>query len=409
MLAIRVKDLTKVYRCYARRIDLVKEILCCHRKQYGTRHVALDGVSFELKRGESVGVIGRNGAGKSTLVKMLAGLSTPTCGAVEVCGSVGSVLELGTGFHPDYTGIENIRINGMLLGLSRGEIEHKLPTIVEFSELNESIHQPLRTYSTGMQARLAFSITTALRPDILLIDEVLAVGDAYFVNKCISFLQRFLHGGGTLLVVSHNSFLLGRLCQKVLWLEDGKLVQFEAAQTVCRAYDLYVRRLESAHQARGGRSVDGARWGSGEIRIQSVGLFDETGQPQYAYFRGERMVVRLTYETAGLYENPSVHVLVTRQDGVLVTSCFSGEEPVDLGTFQGGGQVDVVFDPLLIGDGSYWLSVGLFPRREGPASIYRMDPYDYHERACEFTVRRPDRPLQTVFDHPVKWSHLVQS
>jgi hypothetical protein len=140
-----------------------------------------------------------------------------------------------------------------------------------------------------------------------------------------------------------------------------------------------------------------------------VGLFDETGQPQYAYFRGERMVVRLTYETAGFYENPSVHVLATRQDGVFVTSCFSGEEPVDLGTFHGKGQVDVAFDPLLIGDGSYWLSVGLFPQREGPASIYRLDPYDYHERACEFTVRRPDRPLQTVFDHPVKWSHLVQS
>ncbi len=409
MVAIQAKHLCKVYRWYARRTDLIKEMLLFNKKQYHSKRVALEDISFEVGAGESVGVIGQNGAGKSTLLKLLAGLSVPSSGSFEVHGKVAALLELGIGFHPDYSGVENIRINGMLLGLSRREIKQKLPTIVEFAELGEVIQQPLRTYSTGMQARLAFSIATSLQPDILLIDEVLAVGDAYFVNKCIAHLQRFISEGGTVIVVSHNSFLLGRLCQKILWLEKGKLLQFDSAQTVSRAYDQYVRRLESARRARAGLQEDGQRWGSGEIRIKSVLLLNREGRSEYAYFRGERMVVRVHYETDGIYRNPSVYLLVSSHEGILVTSSFSGEEPTDLGVFKGMGYVDVAFDPLLIGDGNYWLSAGIFPHKEGPESIYRLDPYDYHERVREFTVKRPTRPLQTVFDHPVKWSHWCAS
>jgi len=409
MIAIQAKHLSKTYRWYARRADLFKELLWLNRRTYHKERVALDDVSFEVGTGECIGVMGQNGAGKSTLLKLLAGLSAPTGGSFEVNGKVVALLELGTGFHPDYSGIENIRINGMLLGLSRKEVEHRLPAVVEFAELQEAIHQPLRTYSTGMQARLAFAIATSLQPDILLIDEVLAVGDAYFVNKCIQYLQRFIGNGGTALVVSHNSFLLGRLCHKILWLEQGRFRQFDTAQAVCRAYDLHVRELESARQEQDGRPAGGPRWGSGEIRIGSVLLLGREGCQEYSYFRGDRMVVRVNYETAGRYRSPSVYLLISNQNGILATSCFSGEESVDLGVFQGAGQIDVVFDPLLLGDGSYWLSVGIFPHKEGPESIYRLDPYDYHERACEFTVKRPDRPLQTVFDHPVSWSHSCRS
>jgi len=409
MVAIHAKHLTKVYHWYAKRADLLKEMLFLNRKQYHEQRLALDDVSFAVETGQSVGVMGQNGAGKSTLLKLLAGLSAPTSGSFEVNGRVAGLLELGMGFHQDYSGVENIRINGMLLGLSRREMEERLAAIVEFAELKEVIHQPLRTYSTGMQARLAFAIATALQPDILLIDEVLAVGDAYFVNKCIHHLQRFISGGGTVLVVSHNSFLLGRLCQKILWLENGKLRQFDNAQAVCRAYDLHVRRLESARREETCRLAGSQRWGSGEIRINSVLLLDQEERPEHAYFVGERMVVRIHYEAAGLCENPSIYLLVSRQDGVLATSCFSGEEPTDLGVFQGTGFVDVVFDPILLGDGDYWLSVGIFPHKAGPESIYRLDPFDYHERICEFTVKRQTRPLQTVFDHPVKWFHGVRA
>ena len=137
-------------------------------------------------------------------------------------------------------------------------------------------------------------------------------------------------------------------------------------------------------------------------------LLDGSGQPQSAYFTGEKMVVRLNYSATSAYNNPSVYVLVTRTDGLLVTSCFSGEASVELGSFHGIGFVDVLFDPLLLGDGSYWVSVGIFPKKDGATSIYRLDPYDYRECACEFTVKRPVRPLQTVFDHAVRWSHEAQ-
>jgi ABC-type polysaccharide/polyol phosphate transport system ATPase subunit len=405
MLAIQAKNLTKMYRCYPRRTDILKEIVCLNTRQWHSVRTALEDVSFEIPRGESVGVMGSNGAGKSTLLKLLAGLSRPTGGTCELRGRVAALLELGTGFHPDYSGRENIRVNGMLLGLSRREVERKFDAIVDFAELAHVIDQPLRTYSTGMQARLAFAIATALEPDILLIDEVLAVGDASFVNKCIQFLQRFLSSGGTALLVSHNSFLLGRLCQRILWIEQGKLVQFGEAQAVCRAYDLYVRERDRVRQKGGPQSVGGLRWGSGEVRIQSVTLLDGAMQPQSAYFTGEKMVIRLNYVATGVQENPSVYVLITRADGLLVTSCFSGEAGVELGAFRAAGSVDVIFDPLLLGDGSYWVSVGIFPKKDGAESIYRLDPYDYHECICELTVKRPVRPLQTVCDHPVRWFH----
>jgi ABC-type polysaccharide/polyol phosphate transport system ATPase subunit len=404
MLAIQAKNLTKIYRWYPRREDIIKELLLLNRKPYHSLRTALEDVSFEIQKGESVGVMGSNGAGKSTLLKLLAGLSQPSRGVFEVRGRVAALLELGIGFHPDYSGTENIRINGMLLGLSRRAIEKKFDEIVEFAELRHVIDQPIRTYSTGMQARLAFAIATALEPDILLIDEVLAVGDASFVNKCIQFLQNFLRNGGTAVLVSHNSFLLSRLCKRILWIEQGKLVQVGEAQTVCRAYDLFVRQRDRARQ-KPNDQIQGNRWGSGEIRIESTMLLDGREQSQSTFVTGEKMIVRLKYESSTTIDNPSVYVLVTRGDGLLVTSCFSGEPAVELGAFSKTGSVDVIFDPLLLGDGSYVVSVGLFPRKEGAESIYRIDPYDLHEDVCEFTVKRPDRPLQTVCDHPVRWSH----
>ncbi len=404
MVVIQAKQLTKVYRSYGR-FDVLRELLNLVPQRAPGRRPALEDVSFSVESGECVGVIGRNGAGKSTLLKLLAGMSAATSGSLEVHGKVTTLLELGTGFHLDHSGAENVRINGMLLGLSRREVESRLPAIVEFAELAEVINEPVRTYSSGMQSRLAFAITTALQPDVLLIDEVLAVGDAYFVDKCIRHLQGFLRNGGTALVVSHNAFLISRLCRKALWLEQGKVRQFGAAQDVCRAYELYVRELERVSQGRPGADGPDRRWGSGEIRIRSVRVLDHEKKEETSFFRGERLVVRIAYDSSAAQVNPSISLVVTRHDGTLVTSCFSEDEGIDMGTFQGSGHVDVAFDPLLLGDGVYWLSVGIFPHKTGAETISRMDPFDYHDQACQFTVKRPARPLQTVFDHPVRWSH----
>jgi lipopolysaccharide transport system ATP-binding protein len=197
---------------------------------------ALDGVSFELKRGESLGVIGENGAGKSTLLKIVAGVIEPTRGTVAVGGRVGALLELGSGFHPEYTGLANIDLAAALLGLTPREIDAKRDEIIAFADIGEHIHDPIKHYSSGMVVRLGFAIATALAPDVLVTDEVLAVGDESFQKKCIAWMERYLADGGTLLLCSHGMYHVQKLCTEALWLRDGRVERYGNAADVTQAY-----------------------------------------------------------------------------------------------------------------------------------------------------------------------------
>ena len=197
---------------------------------------ALDGVSFELKRGESLGVIGENGAGKSTLLKIVAGVIEPTRGTVAVGGRVGALLELGSGFHPEYTGLANIDLAAALLGLSPREIAAKREEIIAFADIGEHIHDPIKHYSSGMVVRLGFAVATALAPDVLITDEVLAVGDESFQKKCIAWMERYLADGGTLLLCSHGMYHVQKLCRSALWLKDGRAERYGSAADVTQAY-----------------------------------------------------------------------------------------------------------------------------------------------------------------------------
>jgi lipopolysaccharide transport system ATP-binding protein len=197
---------------------------------------ALDGVGFELRRGESLGVIGENGAGKSTLLKIVAGVIQPTRGTVEVNGRVGALLELGSGFHPEYTGLANIDLAAALLGLAPEEIAAKRDEIVAFADVGEHIHEPIKHYSSGMVVRLGFAVATTLAPDILITDEVLAVGDESFQKKCIAWIERYLAGGGTLLLCSHSMYHIQKLCRQALWLKDGRVERYGPAADVTQAY-----------------------------------------------------------------------------------------------------------------------------------------------------------------------------
>ncbi|MFO1395946.1 MAG: ABC transporter ATP-binding protein [Burkholderiales bacterium] len=227
------KDYAKV-ETRGGQLRLVWDLLRGH----GAAHVfrALDDVSFTLQRGQSLGIIGENGAGKSTLLKIVAGVVPPTRGTVEVNGRVGALLELGSGFHPEYTGLANIELAAALLGLGPAEIAAKREEIVAFADIGEHIHDPIKHYSSGMVVRLGFAVATALRPDILITDEVLAVGDESFQKKCVAWMEEYLADGGTLLLCSHSMFHIQKLCRHALWLRDGRVEQYGDAMDVTQAY-----------------------------------------------------------------------------------------------------------------------------------------------------------------------------
>jgi ABC-type polysaccharide/polyol phosphate transport system ATPase subunit len=240
-VAICVSDVVKDFEVYTRPLDLALEILT--RRSRHTTFRALDGVSFEVPQGEVLGIIGANGAGKSTLLKIITGVLDATSGSVRISGRVTAILELGLGFNPEYSGRENIYLSGLLYGMDKAEIDRKLTSIIEFSGLEKFIEQPVKTYSSGMHSRLAFAIASSVDPDILIIDEALAAGDSGFVQKCLRRIRELCSGGRTVLLVSHGTGLLAQLCQRVLWLENGKCRMIGPALQVVQSYDL------AAHQA----------------------------------------------------------------------------------------------------------------------------------------------------------------
>jgi lipopolysaccharide transport system ATP-binding protein len=236
--AVVALQLTKVYKVYASPWDRLREALL--RRPRHREFRALSGISFSLPQGEGLAVIGENGAGKSTLLKLLAGIGAPTSGTLTVRGKVASILELGSGFHPEFSGRQNIVLNAAMLGLSEQELRQKLPAIVDWSELGEFIDQPVKCYSTGMAMRLGFSIAIQVEPEVLIIDEALSVGDGYFQKKCMDRLLRFVGAGGTLLFCSHAMYYVSAFCQRALWLRHGRAEALGPVAEVVRDYENFL-------------------------------------------------------------------------------------------------------------------------------------------------------------------------
>jgi len=267
--AVQVEQLTKIYRVYSSPWDRLREALL--RRPRHREFRALEGLSFSLPKGEGLAIIGENGAGKSTLLKLLAGIGVPTSGVLRVRGKVASILELGSGFHPEFTGRQNIVLNAAMLGLSEQELQQKLPSIVAWSELGDFIDQPVKVYSTGMAMRLGFSIAIQVEPDVLIIDEALSVGDGYFQKKCMDRLLQFVGAGGTLLFCSHAMYYVSAFCQRALWLRQGRAVALGPVAEVVRDYENFL--LAKSAAAAGAREQDGApgagesKTGAGDVEI----------------------------------------------------------------------------------------------------------------------------------------------
>ena len=219
MYAIKVENVTKIYRLYDKPIDRLKESISLTHKSYHRPFYALQNISFQVEKGETVGIIGTNGSGKSTILKIITGVLKPSEGTVEVNGRISALLELGAGFDMDYTGIENIYMNGSVLGFSKEEMDRKLQEILDFADIGDFVYQPVKTYSSGMLVRLAFALAINVEPEILIIDEALAVGDAFFQAKCFHKLEKIKKSGTTILFVSHDIVSVKKLCSRAVWIE----------------------------------------------------------------------------------------------------------------------------------------------------------------------------------------------
>jgi ABC-type polysaccharide/polyol phosphate transport system ATPase subunit len=272
MFAIEVSNLSKVYRLYRRPFDRLREAVL--RRPFHQPFGCLTDISFTVSSGETMGVIGENGAGKSTLLKILAGTLTPSSGQVMTRGRTTALLELGAGFHNEFTGRQNIYLNGSLLGLTESEIRQKEAAIIEFAELQTFIDRPLKIYSSGMVMRLAFSVATSVNPDILIVDEALSVGDQRFQEKCVDRIVKFRREGKTILVCSHSMYLINELCSKTMWLTNGEV---SALGETPRVIGEYLAYLEEKNNSVKGASAAEAKGASPELAIQEVCLVGEDG------------------------------------------------------------------------------------------------------------------------------------
>jgi len=310
--AIRVSHLTKVYKLYDKPIDRLKESLHPLKKQYHKDFYALSDVSFEIKKGETVGIIGKNGAGKSTLLKIITGVLTPSSGHVHVDGRIASLLELGAGFNPEYTGTENIYLQGTLMEYTHEEMETKIDEILAFADIGDFIHQPVKMYSSGMFARLAFAVAINVDPDILIVDEALSVGDMAFQEKCILKMKSMLNDNRAILFVSHSLPSIRNFCNKAIWIKDGKVMMQNEAHIVCEAYSDYMKNSNDVQKIEKGE-ISTEDKSSKTIAIQKVSI------SKNEYFTDENIDITIHLHFNKETVDYAIGVLIHNDEGKLVT------------------------------------------------------------------------------------------
>jgi len=383
---LQVSNLGKAYKRYRTQRARLSEWLTVGAVTQHTQNWVLRGISFEIRSGEAVGIIGRNGAGKSTLLKLITGTTQPSCGTVEVGGHVAALLELGMGFHPDFTGRQNVLTAGQLLGHSGKTINRKMEEIEAFAEIGQYIDQPVRTYSSGMQVRLAFSVATAFRPNILVVDEALSVGDAYFQHKSFARIRQFKDEGTTLLFVSHNAGAVKTLCDRAILLDDGLMIQDGRPDTVLDYYnaliakqeaDSAIRQIEDRN-TRQTTTRSGNRWAT----IQAVDIL-ENGRSVRAIRCGDRITLFIVFEVSRDITDLTVGILIRDKLGNNIFGTNTQYLGVVPRQFPRGTRtaVEFVIPSLGLGVGNYNLTVALHS-----GETHLQDNYDWWDRALVFQV-----------------------
>jgi len=431
-VAVELKQVSKSYRRFARLRqfktlkgaavrDLWRRPPIPHEERF---NVALKDVSLNVKPGVTAGIIGLNASGKSTLLRVIAGITKPTSGSVTVNGKISTLLEIGAGFHPEISGRENVYINGAILGLSKAQIREQFDEIVKFAELEKFIDYPVKTYSSGMFMRLGFSVAVNVDPDILLIDEVLAVGDAVFAQKCYDKIYDYKRRGKTIIIVSHDLGAIRRLCDEVAWLHHGELMEYGATSRVVGKYMQEVTESELERYARehdeiaesmasvGAKAVErepklpykaasplkqvepAERWGSREIEITSVVMRNEEGEERYVFNCGDTVFIEIAYVAHKRIEKPVFGIGIFRTDGTWCYGTNTMIDQVNIESAGGQGKIVMRLDRLALLSASYYLDVAAHAENDRP--------YDYLNRLFTFAVRS-ERPEMGVFRPEHEW------
>lgn len=354
MKAIEVKNAGKRFRLKHERERSFKSTLLgvVKRKKSDEDFWALRNISFEVGCGETLGIIGANGAGKSTLLGLAAQTLRPTEGSVQVQGRVSSLLELGAGFHPELNGRENVFLNGSILGLSKRQIEERYERIVQFAELAPFMDVPVKHYSSGMYVRLGFAVAVEVDPDVLLIDEVLAVGDETFRKKCLQKITDFKEAGKTMLIVSHDLDVVKQISDRILLLDQGKLIELGTPQTVIDDYlRLGIRKFREPLMKKD--------WGTFEAEIQKVVFLDSQGRTQERFQNGEALVTEIYYRTTKRIENPVFGFSITDYDGKICFGTNTQIGKVSVPWIEGEGKIVACINPLPIIRGKYFFSFSI--------------------------------------------------
>jgi lipopolysaccharide transport system ATP-binding protein len=424
--AISLSGVSKVYKLYPSRVALAFDTLGLYRLRPGgapafPEHRALQDIDLEIARGERVGIIGRNGAGKTTLLRLVSGIAAPSAGSVKVGGRIQALFDTGLGFHPEFTGMEGIKASLLFNGLDDAQAQAAIADVAEFAELGDYLDQPLKTYSLGMRARLGFAAATAVRPDVLIIDEVLGAGDAYFQSKCAARIRGLTQGGTTMLLVSHSTQQVVQFCERAIWLENGQIARSGDTVEVVKAYEAHVREMENRQRARqpaareaaaadpqhadsqhtSGRRI--SRWrGAPGLRLDSLRLLDRGGAESYVIASGDEAVLEATFsaETAGPHPWIAAFNVYTT-NGVPVLAEHS--EPRSLDAAAGAQcSAKLRLRPCLLGNGEYVVSVGIY-RTLDLDRLDHAEYYDLWDRSLEFRVHTPHAADQSLFKPPVSW------
>lgn len=401
MIAIEVENVSRIYQKYSarHRFQTFKSALIRGDLFKALKPdelvTALDEINLRVEKGTTFGIIGENGSGKSTLLKVVTGIAKPTSGKVRVHGKVSALIELGAGFHPEISGRENVYINGIMLGLSKKEINQKFDEIVKFAELEDFIDAPVKTYSSGMYMRLGFSVAINVNPEILLIDEVLAVGDASFVPRCLDRIDDFRRRKKTILFVSHDLATVEKICDKVAWLKAGRIQTMGEPKRVIDAYLQDIASKQEQDFEKRHKDVDleqkweeerrENRWGKREIEIKKVMMKSLDGQEKHVFSPNEGMIIEIDVASYSRIKDFVFGIGVFNSQGVSCYGTNTHLEDFEPLSIQGEGKVICKIDKLNLINGTYYLDVAAH-KKDGY-------PYDYHRNLYSFLVSSPCKDL----------------